>query len=365
MESCSELLNHHNYLYIAGAGSRAKTLKGYLDFLYPGARVVSFLVDSLAENDSFIDRIPVLELRGENLQHKEYPVFIATKGIRHKMISEALQKAGMKIIIPVTPEVDNELRNQYVRRKFGSGNRKFVKIEELVCQPKIKGRIYVVRSICDKPLQTTYVRQPYEREIQAGAALTRERLQPDILTDCEGDNISAKNRQYCELTVLYWLWKHAEEDVIGMAHYRRHFILPDNWMEFMQNYDIDVILPVPTYVSPNVSENYKERHDAREWDYLMAYLCKNSKEDYETACEVFQGNLYLPCNMFILKKAVLNELCSWLFPILDAVVIYGGKKEDDYLNRYPGFLSERLITLFFYKYKDRFKIVYADKSFQQ
>lgn len=45
--------------------------------------------------------------------------------------------------------------------------------------------------------------------------------------DDSGDNISHRNREYCECTVLYWAWKHYEElgnpDFIGFFQYRRNF----------------------------------------------------------------------------------------------------------------------------------------------
>ena len=131
----------------------------------------------------------------------------------------------------------------------------------------------------------------------------------------------------------------------------------------MVDNDIDVILPVPTYVSPNISDNYKERHDPADWDYLMEYLEKYYKEEYIVASKMFSENLYSPCNMFIAKREVLEEMCEFIFPIIDAVVEHGGCKEDVYMNRYAGFISERLITLFFEVHGNRFKIVYADKTF--
>ena len=95
----------------------------------------------------------------------------------------------------------------------------------------------------------------------------------------------------------------------------------------------------------------------------MEYLKIQDEEIYQGARDFFGHNLYSPCNMFIVRKSVLNDLCKWLFPILDAVAAHGGQKEDNYLNRYPGFISERLISYFFERYRDKYKMVYADKNF--
>ena len=67
--------------------------------------------------------------------------------------------------------------------------------------------------------------------------------------------------------------------------------------------------------------------------------------------------------MFIMKREVLDDLCTWLFPILFKIAEHGGIKDNTYLNRYPGFISERLISLFFELNRKRFKVVYADKNF--
>lgn len=365
-----DLLMHENRIYIVGAQSRAKTLTGYLHFLFPDIAIEAYLVDDLSQNDSSIQEVPVYKLCDSSLFNLELPVFIATKGIYHADIQKELLQIGFHEIIPVTVDVDNWLRNAYVEKYFMSENRSFQKLDKIQLSDSckhlsgnLKVCIYMAKSIYDKPLQSSYVSPAYERAIQVGAALTTERLEPGILTDCEGDNISSRNRQYCELTALYWIWKHSTEDIVGLSHYRRHFILPDSWQEVMVSQNIDVVLPVPTYVAPSIDGNYRERHDPLDWDYLLEYLQDKFPADYEIAKTVFSGNLYSPCNMFIMRRAILDDLCTWMFPILDAVVEHGGEKEDTYLNRYPGFISERLITLFFHKNRDRYRIVYADKSF--
>ncbi len=357
-----------NKIYIVGASSRAKTLTGYLSYLYPDICILAYLVDAPEGNDSDIGGIPVLELNKKFFLDVDVPVLIATKGIYHEEICRKLTGIGFTQICPVTSQIDNFLRNAYVKAVFEAEGREFRKIEELPCAIDESGGelaacIYMAKSIYDKPLQAEYCRPYYEKAIQVGAELTEQRLPDCEYRDNVGDNISHKNRQYCELTAMYWIWKHATEPVAGLSHYRRHFILPQDWQTKMEQNNIDVILPVPTFVQPSIGENYRERHDAGDLDSMFAFLMRRDKEDFEIAREVFDGNLYYPCNMFIMRKEVLHELCEWLFPVLDYVVEKCGVKEDVYLNRYPGFLSERLITVFFTKYSEKYKIVLADKNF--
>lgn len=361
-----ELLRQYHKIYIVGAQSRAKTLSSYISFLYPEVCVEAFLVDELSQNDAYIQGIPVYKLENTSLLQNSLPVFIATKSILHEEIQRTLNDIGFQTVVPVTFEIDNFLRNEYVKKYYKKEQKTFTKLADLTEQNEqysVDSAVYMAKSIYDRPLQSNYISPNYEKVVQAGAALTEERLLPAILTDCEGDNISEKNRQYCELTVLYWIWKNAKEEIVGLSHYRRHFILPDKWQNIMISNKIDVILPVPTFVYPSIEENYKERHDSADWEFLMEYLEKNKPEDYAAAKKVFSENLYFPCNMFIMHRAVLNELCNWMFPIIDIVAMHGGIKEDAYLNRYPGFISERLITLFFHKNKNTYKIAYADKNF--
>lgn len=357
-----------NNIYIVGAHSRGRTFCEYMTRLYPETTVESYLVDDITENQAEIDGIPVNEIGGDFRLNADYPVYIATRGVYHAKITDKLRALGMNCIYPVDVALDTRLRNEYVRKVYEDNKKEFCILDECglnECDLKedINTCIYVVKSAMDKKLQTNYVLLPEEQIIQAGAALTEKRLENAVCYDNVGDSISEKNRQYCELTALYWIWKNAKEDVVGMVHYRRHFLLPERWQERMLHNGIDVILPVPLYVDPSIEENYKGRHIASDWDYMMRYLKEHQPYDYESAKEFFSGNLYSPCNMFIIKKKVLDELCTWLFPILDAVVLHGGTKEDTYLNRYPGFLSERLITYFFESHRDRYRVAYANKNF--
>lgn len=350
-------------VYIFGAHSRAQTLAVYLESLYPEIMVEAFLYSNEEQNPERIGEVPVLFVDEYTELNTRYPVYIGTRGIYHPQITEHLRSLGFKKLYPITVELDRQLRNAYLKKYFTNTGRSFSKIEKLDEKIERSVAVYVVRSVFDKPLKQPYELASYEKEIQAGAALTRERLSDNMATDDTGKHISARNKQFCELTALYWIWKNAKEDIVGMVHYRRHFILPEDWVERMRRNEVDVILPVPLYVAPSVADNYRERHDVSDWEYMMQYLQENHGAEYSQAEEFFEKNLYSPCNMFIMRKEVLDELCTWLFPILFYVAGYGGEKKDHYQNRYPGFLSERLMSFYFEKHRNRFKVVYADKNF--
>jgi len=66
-------------------------------------------------------------------------------------------------------------------------------------------------------LNTDQIYQP----IMAGNALSSGNI--TITGDNTGDNISAKNHYYSELTGIYWVWKNTIQDVTGTCHYRRYF----------------------------------------------------------------------------------------------------------------------------------------------
>ena len=150
---------------------------------------------------------------------------------------------------------------------------------------------------------------------------------------------------------------------MGLCHYRRHLLLDDDWVHTMLDNDVDVILPVPLFVSPSLAENYRMRHTEITWNAMRDILSRNPSE-FQLAEDYYENNgCYSPCNMFIMKRQVLDELCSWMFPILFEVAERIGVIKDDYQNRYPGFLSERLMTFYFYEHSDRYKVVYADKNF--
>lgn len=347
-------------IYIAGAHSRGRTTGHYLTYLDATKEIIAYLYDNDEVNPDYINGVPVIKINKDSELNLDCTVYIGMRGVNFNHITDTLMSCGIKKIVPVDVRLDMELRGSFLKKFYRSMGRTFIKFDELKTNSAIPNigsfRVFVAISAFDKQIKNEYYMREYESYIQVGCALTDKRLVADYFDDY-GENISRLNRQFSELTGLYWIWKHATEDVVGLVHYRRHFILPEDWYNKMVHNGIDVILPTPLYVAPSIEGNYIDRHVPEIWDNMKSFL---EKEAIDFFSEV---SLYNPCNMFIMKKDILNDLCEWLFSILFSVVKTCGSINDAYQNRYPGFLSERLITYYFEKNRDRYKIVFADKTF--
>lgn len=148
--------------------------------------------------------------------------------------------------------------------------------------------------------------------------------------DDEGENISDKNAYYSELTGLYWAWKNLDADYIGLAHYRRHFVLRKGAKppkEVLSAKDVGVLLSMydrnPVFV-PQKRNYYIESlysHYAHTLDEghlaLAAQIIKNRHPAYMPAVEeVYNRRWGYMWNMFLMAREDMDRYCEWLFSIL-------------------------------------------------
>lgn len=179
--------------------------------------------------------------------------------------------------------------------------------------------------------------------------------------DDTGDNISAKNKNYCELTGLYWLWKNHDCDIIGICHYRRFFIenerlLTKEYIEkTLENYDI-IIMANGAVNCSTVKEHYADRHIGEDLEVCRQIIAEKYPE-YSEAFECMQNSKLINfCNMLITRKDIFDKYCAWLFDILfEAEKRIDISGRDDYQKRVFGFLSERLIKVWLLKNQYRVK----------
>lgn len=177
--------------------------------------------------------------------------------------------------------------------------------------------------------------------------------------DDTGDNISAENARYCELTGLYWGWKNLPADYLGLCHYRRYFALPhaggrgartkivtrEQLEPLLGRYD--VLLPKPRHYW--VETNWGQyAHAHREADLLTVreVLIEGWPQYVRQFDRVMRRRSGHRFNMFIMKREVLDRYCEWLFAVLFALE----RRLDAPLHsasqaRVFGYLAERLLDV--------------------
>lgn len=367
-----------NY-YIFGAHSRGQTMGVYLKKLHDDWNNLGYLYDDDQINPETVRGVPVFKIQGEQEIDVSATVYIATRGGSFAHVKEVLEEYGFSPdnIMPVDVELDSRLRNEFVPEYFREQKREFIRLENELdlcgnapesAARNVDAKIYVVRSAADSEIMSVVPLCDDESFIQAGRALSDTALSECDYYDNTGDNISTQNKQMCELTAMYWIWKNvicAKIDVVGLEHYRRRFILPKNWKNAFVFDKADAILPVPLFVNPSIMGNYVDRHERKPWNSMMANLKEIHGADiYEDAGRFFENTgCYSPCNMMIARSDVFAKACEFVFPVIFAVMKDVGTINDSYQNRYPGFLAERLFTYFFFRNSDKYRICFADKSF--
>lgn len=232
----------------------------------------------------------------------------------------------------------------------------------------------------------------------------RENVQ--ILGDHTGDNISQKRMSYCELTVIYWMWKNLQADYYGLSHYRRYLSfaeekLPGAWQEqgFMDSMSdanlkrcglldedairseiesCDMIIPVEFEVEKVVTPRgtgFKTTYDyvTKAWEHLfiekkdidnmLTVIEADFPEYIESAREYMKGHTFRGFNIFILKKELFYSLCEFEFGVLDRM-----ESQIDYSfasdsrKRAPGYLGEILYSIWTYHQTKNKKLNIKEKQ---
>ena len=172
--------------------------------------------------------------------------------------------------------------------------------------------------------------------------------------DNTGDHISERNKSFCELTGLYWIWKNVQCDIVGICHYRRYFIKDEDFLkqeeiEHLLTNGYDAILPTSSFTHyKNTREHYAHEHYIKDLDVLRKILSDLSPESLPAFDLSLSCNLLSAWNMLITRKEIFDEYCSWLFPILfEAEKRIDISSYDTFQGRLFGYLSERLIRVFF------------------
>lgn len=214
--------------------------------------------------------------------------------------------------------------------------------------------------------------------LHVGAALSADFFQ-EFLRDDSGENISALNRRYCELTGQYWVWKNVEADYCGFFHYRR-YLYPDTaarrpyiirtaptekelerlgFQDFPQLIgQYDLIAPMGEDMHVSVREHYASApfHHVKDLA-LTEQIIRELYPAYVPAMERYlSGSVCYFGNIFIMFRPVFDDYCHWLFDVLAEfdrradVTGYGPQEL-----RVDGYLAERLFGIYYTHRRDELR----------
>lgn len=233
------------------------------------------------------------------------------------------------------------------------------------------------------------VDNPFLKSIQVGTNSDNKIENMDFYDD-DGDNISEKNKSYCELTATYWAWKNLKSDYYGLFHYRRYlsFAKDSSESEYagrafptvssaLNDINLDEkamrkIIEGNDFVVPkkesiknatgydSIYSQYKNEHYIEDLDYCLDYI-EEKYPDIHAYSDALSSDSGYFCNMFIMKKEIFNEYCSFIFDVLGNF-----EENNDFSNysmqqyRVTGYIAERLTNIFIhyligqdkYKYKE-------------
>lgn len=203
---------------------------------------------------------------------------------------------------------------------------------------------------------------PVYMPLHVGKALHPE-LDLGFAGDDTGDNISELNASYSELTGLYWLWKNCDATYKGLVHYRRHFASPsftkrlkarDRFDRIASGDEIrsvlqtsDILVPKKrNYYIETIYSHYSHTFDGCQFDETRKILQEQCPEYVRAFDDLMVSRSAHIFNMFVMSNELVDEYCSWMFPIIkeltERIPI---EQYDAFGARYPGRVSERLLDV--------------------
>lgn len=205
--------------------------------------------------------------------------------------------------------------------------------------------------------------------VQVGAALAGEHFDGFVYDDA-GENISRKNRSYCELTAHYWAWKNADADYFGFFHYRRFLyparsekrpyrIEPEPTADLLKKLgysdfsaligQYDLIAPIGENMYIPIREHYASapHHYGKDLETVEQIVREKHPDMIPAMDSYLSGTVAYFGNIYIMSRAVFYDYCGWLFPILEEfdrrtdISSYSVQEK-----RVNGYLAERLFGIY-------------------
>lgn len=336
--------NSKFYIY----GAQVVAYGAYLAIRHLWNRIPErFLVSTLANNPSKIEGVLVDTLQNAD---RNVLVIVAVTELLHGEIITTLTEAGFTNIFLLTQHEEHLLMSAYF-----AGIHRFPLVEE----GNHTGADIALYEVCnhrDKQLEIRPLLQKYEYPIQAGAAIADKQIAP--LFDNTGDNISAKNKQYCEMTATYWVWKNTYHEWKGIEHYRRHLLVtPAMLMD-----DVNAILPLPYICYPDTLTQFRRFVGEDVLHALLNALQRLHPEEYECYLSILHGQYQYTYNLVCARCTVFDDYCAWFFHISEYMETMADDVPALMETRALSYVAEVLTNLYFMSHQNDLHIKHVEKA---
>jgi hypothetical protein len=164
----------------------------------------------------------------------------------------------------------------------------------------------------------------------------------------DGENIDIVNQYFCELTGLYYMWRHDKGDIVGLEHYRRYMSIdgktPIKEHEIRKRLKNHDILCYHVNYENRPIKSYFEKRDFYDWmqRYIMFMEVLFGKAYADHCRRYMNGNRHVLGNIFIAKRELLDEYAKYLFTSLFAFMDAERWRGVEIRSRVMGYLSEFL-----------------------
>ncbi|MBR1477536.1 MAG: DUF4422 domain-containing protein [Lachnospiraceae bacterium] len=351
-----EIVKHNSYV-IYGAQVIAVGTREAIAHL-TGLQPASFAVGKPAGKTWFptgnpeeIDGIPVVSI--DDVSTDTFIVIGVTELIQQEVIPY-LDEHGYTSYYALTQHEEHLLMSEYYK---SVGLFPVINDSQHSVSQNIDFAMYEVRNDKDKPLSHHPDLYPYEIPIQAGAAIAEKSI-ADVKDD-KGINISKKNRMYCEMSAVYWVWRNINHDWIGIEHYRRHLLVKPE----MLTDDIDAIMPLPYICYPHEMAQFLRFTTENVLDALLKTLKELHPSEYDDYHKILYGKYQYTYNLVCARKRVFDNYCQWFFEITEHMEKnYGAEVPELIETRAFSYVAEVLTNLYFMYHQKDLRIRHVEKA---
>jgi hypothetical protein len=349
------LADNYDNILIFGAQVIAQSIYAALKEYYR-IPVRAFVVSGRAGNPGRIDDVPVLLLREAGFERGRTLVLLAVSEPLHREAAAALALNGYGHVLGIDSRAEYLIMAPYFRNMT-----QFALLEDCAfavgAAARGDWRVYMARSAYDRPLAAAPELPEWVVPLHAGAALDGRRLAETA--DDSGDNISARNRSYAELTATYWVWKNTRCRVKGVCHYRRMLAAGPEALEALESGRIDAVLPLPFVCLPDTRAQWGRFVPPGDWAAAEKALEEAGRPSGAEAGEILAGRYHYSYNMLIARAEVFDDYCAWLFGALERAEAHGAGAGGGKVMAYMG---EVLTSLYFMSRRRGLRVVHGEKE---